>query len=284
MKAANARQPAGATLSRTCGAQPRPLVAVWDARALYIGPAFGLAAHRNAVAVLAVGLHDPVQIAVATTAPRPRGRRHRAVLLEPAVLARIRATPSNCAFLYVDPMSDDLRALRARCRRSDARIHFDLEGEDLLLQELLQVERAATAASCERLITALGLPAGERDPRIGSAVRALRAAPGDASRLVDLAAAAGLSPSHFQRLFHASTGVVFRRYRLWARMGQAVTAALRGAALTDAAHDAGFASSAHLSTAFREMFGMAPSQLVGSRPRLLDLRSSAAPARPAQRA
>src|SRR4051794_19452536 len=33
-----------------------PALFSWGARALYIGPALGLSAHRNAVAVLAVGL------------------------------------------------------------------------------------------------------------------------------------------------------------------------------------------------------------------------------------
>lgn len=281
--AGNARQPASVPLSKTRGAQRRPLVAVWDARALYVGPALGLGAHRNAVAVLAVGLHDPLEIALAPAAAPPRFRSCRTALLEPAVLAQIRATPSHCAFLYIDPMSDDLPVLRARCRRLQGRIHFDLDGEDLLVDELRRIERSATTAACARLIATLELPAGKRDPRIGRAVQAMRAAPGDSARLVDLAAAAGLSPSHFQRLFSATTGVVFRRYRLWMRMAEAVTAALRGASLTDAAHNAGFASSAHLSTAFRQMFGMSPSQLVGGRPRLLDLRASATPARRAQR-
>ena len=37
-----------------------------------------------------------------------------------------------------------------------------------------------------------------------------------------------------------------------------------GRSLTHAAHEAGFASSAHLSTAFRAMFGLAPSSLLAA--------------------
>ena len=36
----------------------------------------------------------------------------------------------------------------------------------------------------------------------------------------------------------------------------------KGRSLTEAAQDAGFSSSAHLSTAFRGLFGLAPSRLV----------------------
>ena len=35
----------------------------WDARVLYLGPAFGLTPHRNATAVLAVGLDDQLEVA-----------------------------------------------------------------------------------------------------------------------------------------------------------------------------------------------------------------------------
>jgi AraC-like DNA-binding protein len=44
-------------------------------------------------------------------------------------------------------------------------------------------------------------------------------------------------------------------------MGAAVRASGEGASLTEAAHAAGFASSAHFSSAFRDMFGMMPSDL-----------------------
>ena len=74
--------------------------------------------------------------------------------------------------------------------------------------------------------------------------------------------ALGLSTSRFLHLFKAQTGAPLRRYRLWNWMGAAVSAYRGGASLTEAAHAAGFASSAHFSTAFRDMFGMTPSELV----------------------
>jgi AraC-like DNA-binding protein len=39
----------------------------------------------------------------------------------------------------------------------------------------------------------------------------------------------------------------------------------QGHSLTQAAHDAGFASSAHLSTTFKTMFGLTPSDLLSLR-------------------
>src|ERR1700678_254257 len=52
-----------------------------------------------------------------------------------------------------------------------------------------------------------------------------------------------------------------RRYVLWCRLRTAAEAAMRGASLTEAAHRAGCADSAHLSRTFRAMLGVAPSLL-----------------------
>jgi AraC-like DNA-binding protein len=94
--------------------------------------------------------------------------------------------------------------------------------------------------------------------------------------LATLAATAGVSPSRFAHRFTAATGVPFRRYRTWCRMAAVARAASAGATLTRAALDAGFASSAHLSAAFRAMFGLSPTQLglgtpVGGRLALVEL-------------
>jgi methylphosphotriester-DNA--protein-cysteine methyltransferase len=56
----------------------------------------------------------------------------------------------------------------------------------------------------------------------------------------------------------------------WNRMRVALKAMVSGVALTKAALDAGFASSAHFSAAFRAMFGLAPSQLTKRRIELVD--------------
>jgi len=48
---------------------------------------------------------------------------------------------------------------------------------------------------------------------------------------------------------------------LWLRLMRAVERFAAGASLTDAAHEAGFADSAHLSRTFRRMFGIAAGSL-----------------------
>ena len=47
-------------------------------------------------------------------------------------------------------------------------------------------------------------------------------------------------------------------------MGAVIRSLALGKNLTDAAYSSGFSSSAHLSTAFKEMFGLPPSVLIAS--------------------
>lgn len=72
----------------------------------------------------------------------------------------------------------------------------------------------------------------------------------------EAAAAVGLSPSRASHLFVAETGLPFRTFVLWLRLTRAVDAYTGGLSLTDAAQEAGFADSAHLSRTFRRMFGL----------------------------
>lgn len=79
--------------------------------------------------------------------------------------------------------------------------------------------------------------------------------------LASLAARAALSPSHFALCLRAETGLPLRAYLRWQRLQRAVAAALAGASLTEAAHEAGFADAAHLTRTFRRHFGHAPSTI-----------------------
>lgn len=79
----------------------------------------------------------------------------------------------------------------------------------------------------------------------------------DSALGIDAAAASvGLSPSRASHLFVEETGLPFRTYVLWLRLVRAAEAHTRGLNLTEAAQEAGFADSAHLSRTFKRMFGV----------------------------
>lgn len=79
----------------------------------------------------------------------------------------------------------------------------------------------------------------------------------DGSLGIDEAArSVGLSPSRASHLFVEETGLPFRTYVLWLRLVRAVDARIAGRTLTEAAQEAGFSDSAHLSRTFKRMFGL----------------------------
>ncbi|MGF0315814.1 helix-turn-helix domain-containing protein [Nocardia fluminea] len=81
-------------------------------------------------------------------------------------------------------------------------------------------------------------------------------------RFSELARRVRLSESRLAHLFSAEVGLPFRAYVRWLRMQHAVRLFAAGRTLTEAAHGAGFADSAHLNRVCHSMFGAAPSQFV----------------------
>jgi AraC-like DNA-binding protein len=240
----------------------------WGARALYVGPGFGLSPHRNAVAVLAMGLDRPLEVANDARDPGTGFYRCRTALIEPNRLHFLRISGADCAFLYLDALSHDLASLRRRCRRPGPTVSMHLDGEDELIVLLAGMPRSDEGwrSASPSLSATLCLQNSPSDSRIVSAVDGLFSAPGLETDAATLASRAGLSVSRFQHLFKATTGVTVRRFRIWARMRRAMAMAVAGATITHAALEAGFSSPAHFAAAFREMFGMAPTQLLAGTP------------------
>jgi AraC-like DNA-binding protein len=59
-----------------------------------------------------------------------------------------------------------------------------------------------------------------------------------------------------RHLFVEQTGLAYKTYVLWLRLVRALQVYAEGRNLTEAAHAAGFADSAHFSRAFKRNFGL----------------------------
>ena len=105
-------------------------------------------------------------------------------------------------------------------------------------------------------------PVPQRHPAVLATLGLLAnpAGPG-AVRGTEVAAQVGVSASRLTHLFTEEVGIPLRRYVLWRRLHIAITRVQAGDDLTDAAHAAGFADSAHLSRTCRDTFGLPPSLL-----------------------
>lgn len=100
------------------------------------------------------------------------------------------------------------------------------------------------------------------EPKLVRAAR-LALADGDGRPLEQLAHDLGISPSRLSHLFRATVGTPMRSYRRWQRLVLAAEAIAGGAALTPAAHAAGFADGPHLARTFRNHFGLSVRELTG---------------------
>ena len=156
------------------------------------------------------------------------------------------------AFLYMDPLSDHRRLLTQ---------------EELLNGRARLIEwgygAVGSGIGIHAAFAAFGLhPKVPTDARIARVIREIERSPASFGRIQEAASLACLSPSRFRARFEAEVGLNFRRYRLWRRMAVVMRAIAAGSSLTDAALDAGFSSSAHLSSAFKRMFGLSASTVL----------------------
>lgn len=173
------------------------------------------------------------------------------------------------AHLFVEPESRAGRALTAHFgagavaelpagqARSAAEVLFGALDSDHSRGSMVRAAEVAVAQLCgDSTETDRSM-----DGRLVRALEFIRANVRRPLALGDVASAVALSESHFRHLFVAGTGSSFRAYLLWLRINVAIDAAMSGATWTQAAHDAGFADSAHLTRTHKRMFGIEPTAL-----------------------
>jgi AraC-like DNA-binding protein len=176
---------------------------------------------------------------------------------------------SAAAQIFIEPETTEGRALALRFAEAD--ISPLPESDRAAMAGMLMTAYTvgvadavmiATARSAIAMLTSTPVPAAPVDGRIAKALELIRTRIRGPVRLADAAAAAALSPSRFRHLFVQETGAAFRAYVLWSRLNVAIACSMAGGSWTAAAHEAGFADSAHLTRTFKRMFGMNPATLV----------------------
>lgn len=173
------------------------------------------------------------------------------------------------ALLFIEPESNVGRAITRR--------HFKNQGLIAIEHDVLSGCReglAAAHAASKRddaaliqigreMVAALGpdTASDQPDARIQKVIAWAARQVDQPVGLSDAVTVSGLSASRLRHLFVEQTGLPFKTYLLWLRLTRAVEGVAAGASLTQAAHEAGFSDSAHLSRTFRRMFGVAPAAL-----------------------
>lgn len=95
---------------------------------------------------------------------------------------------------------------------------------------------------------------------VARAAAMLREGQGDALRISEIAKAVGLSGSELSRRFQGHHRLTPEFYRKQVRLARATRSLAEGSSVLAAAHDAGFADTAHLSRTFRSQYGITPSR------------------------
>ncbi len=208
--------------------------------------------HHHATPAVVVGLERPLEIVA--------GRRHasRAVLLAPGFSHAVESHGGSIAVFLLPPNAaspgmgsvQDLSLRWVELGR--ALVEDQLDGFDAI-DALLRRERVETSAV---------------DDRLARAIEGMTSALHENLSVDQLAVLAGLSPSRLMSIARVQLGGSLRSFRRWLRMFEVARAYVGGASLTAAAHHAGFASSAHLSAAAREHFGIRPSDVLHAGGRL----------------
>lgn len=195
---------------------------------------------------------------------------HQAVLLAPDVRHRLVAQGIPLVVVHLDPDNPQYQELAPLV--AETRI-ASLPADTFqpcrqLLQTLMVGEAScddARAATLEILAAAVGhqVTFSVIDGRVRKVLRLIREQLPENPTVAALASEVKLSPDRLMHLFKEQLGMPMRRYFLWQRLRMAAFSLRDGGSLTDAAHAAGFADSAHLSRTFKASFGITPSQVFG---------------------
>ena len=225
---------------------------VWPQRVLVLGPGFASTEHRHHAAQFAFGLDGPVIF------ENPQaGRQCSEMLLISPNTPHAHPAFGALGFLYLEPESSEWSSFAARIEGDLVKLPFN-ERLRSVARDAAIGNAAAASSLVDDLIGKSATSPLADDAMISQTIATIRRSLDGPIRLAALAEVVHRSPSRLAHRFRQTTGVSMRRYVLWCRLRLALDAALRGSNLTEAAHLAGFADSAHLSRTFRSMFGVAP--------------------------
>ncbi|UUV35885.1 helix-turn-helix transcriptional regulator [Amycolatopsis roodepoortensis] len=231
---------------------------------IYTGQLGAAHRHRHAAVQVVVAQDDPVRLRD-ESGTSCRGR----AAVIPSGVEHETAGSSAGMLVWVDADGMLGQALTSRVRRTG--LPADTATAWVAAADPLDVDRVMAGGNPRALADLIlgeladagTLDATPAHPAVRQAVAVLPAMLDDTVHLGQIAKEVGLSASRLGHLFSDELGLPFRAYVRWARLRRAIDHVRAGGTLTEAAHAAGFADSAHLTRVCHEMFGLAPSLLAG---------------------
>lgn len=231
-----------------------PTLSITRERITFDGRLEALRPHRHATLVHLWGADQPFRL---TT--RGQSEMVQFALVPAGVEHALDFTGQRALVIYIEPHDPEYagnhRAASGRClTHSELPSHF---GSALELWEQRRDVSQLLALGREQVRP----PEVTLDERLRTIAHAF-----NEGRLLDasveqLAREVHLSPSRLTHLLKQELGTGFRRLKQYYRFKLAAQTLSLGSSLTTAAHEAGFADSAHFSRAFSETFGLTPAKI-----------------------
>lgn len=242
-------------------------VFLWEEHGLFFGTAGTAVLHESPAIKICISLAGNFQLRTSdedawqnyTSAIIPAGQAHAIEGGSNQMAMLLLAPEGNLGQLLIPVTSENkiteispdiLKEIHSRLEFFDAPEIEGGEGEAVyrrVIEKIAAGSRSDTAAI---------------DPRVSQSIEWIRAGRENGILVKDIAAEVELSESRFSHLFTEHVRVPVRRYLLWLRLRDALHLLARIGSLTETAHEAGFADSAHLTRTFRTALGITPSALV----------------------
>lgn len=249
---------------------------MWRDSVLYLGKSFDPSLHH----------HNAVQCCIAVSGKlkiRWDGVEHwqtcTAAIIGANVNHSVSCQDGLVCLVYLEKSSDNYQTiLDHHCLESSCQIKKEpLLLSDAVPEELLEslssclsnnvdsVMASILKQKCLRFFNCYMSKVSVLDLRISHLLNLLHDRPERSFSGRDLAQTINLSESRMQHLFKQQLGIPIRRYLLWMRIRLVLEQAIAGVSLTEAAHQSGFADSAHFSRTFKAMFGIAASSFLSAK-------------------
>lgn len=241
---------------------PVPYLYIWPGQFLFVGRALDTHIHDHHALQMVISLDTPFRMRL-TDGP---WQTRTAVLIASDQPHECLADDSTILFHNLDPESKTARQLRTRFLEPDSCYALP----DALVASFVHavVPLLAQEKACQTVGSILQtffnqLTDGDQTSRIDERIKVVQQRLAQslmkAVPLAELADEACLSAGRLVHLFKEQVGIPIRKYLLWQRLLRAIGQITQGHNLTQAAHEAGFADSAHFSRNFTRMFGLSPS-------------------------
>jgi AraC-like DNA-binding protein len=205
-----------------------------------------LAAHPNIVTAVLVGRTDPITLEHGGV--RVTGD---VLLVRPGIVHSVRVSERGADVIFLNGLAFPFEVPLA----------VVLKGR---LEQLARRSLGGDAGATGELRTRLAFATLPLPPKIVEIVRAMQADPMRRVTQDELVRYLRMERTRALRCFKATTGLTFRRYKLWSALQHAAVSMAGRELVRTAAIDAGFADTSHLSRVFSSVFGLPPSVAIAA--------------------